>query len=327
MRMGLVWGMVVVMVMIYGTTEVSSQETVFQGYELWAQVLSAHLDYNENSTTVNYTSLMQDPNFYEVLGQMQIVDTTLMNCDETKAFFINAYNAFAMNLLIQNPCTSDLFGNCSGTINSIREIGTISKSVWDLTAAVIHNVTYSLDDIENLLRSGITTSNFSCGEDPRFFAAIAGGATSEPNLLLNAYYPLNISDMLNDSMVLFLNNQLKGMYFSEQEQLTIVHISPIFYQYQQDFVGGYEPILSYIAQFPSRRQSWLQANVNASVVYMPYNWTLNGELSVAYCKTRACYPLWAFILTLAFVVSLIVGAVSFYQIRKKKLSPSYDLIS
>jgi hypothetical protein len=75
-----------------------------------------------------------------------------MTCEESLAFFINVYNALAMNMIISNPCDKDLFGNCSGTVSSIRNIGPMLSSVWTQPAGVINNKTYSLDDVEDLLR-------------------------------------------------------------------------------------------------------------------------------------------------------------------------------
>eukprot|EP01102_Stenamoeba_stenopodia_P008731 TRINITY_DN2541_c0_g1_i1.p1 TRINITY_DN2541_c0_g1~~TRINITY_DN2541_c0_g1_i1.p1 ORF type:complete len:366 (+),score=70.20 TRINITY_DN2541_c0_g1_i1:49-1098(+) len=302
--------------------QLTNSTTVFpeENYQMWTDVLQAHLDFsNPNLTTVNYTTLATDPNFFNWIDLLATVDTNAMSCDETLAFFINVYNAFAMKMIVSNPCNHDIFGNCSRTIESIRDIGPVFHSVWHLDAGVVNNVTYTLDEIEDLLRSGNTTSGVSCGENPRLHSAIVCASASCPNLGSTAYYPWNISAMLNESMTNFLNAP-KGMVVDEVN--TQVYLSSIFSWFQGDFVDSSNQLLLYVAEYDTPYQAWLMNNPNASVIFMAYNWTINGDLSCTYCASRPCYPFWALIMTIAGV--LVAAFIGFAVFRARKRRAGYE---
>ena len=89
--------------------------------------------------------------FHGFLQDIKNADTNFETEEEFYSFYVNVYNAFVINIIIENACKQDIFGKC-GTIQSIRNIGSLIHSVWDTPAGTIGTKSYSLDDIEDILR-------------------------------------------------------------------------------------------------------------------------------------------------------------------------------
>ena len=68
--------------------------------------------------------------------------------------FMNAYNIFAIDMILKHPCGKDVFGDC-GPLKSIRDIGSLLDPVWTKPAGTIAGVEYTLDDIEVWMTCGV----------------------------------------------------------------------------------------------------------------------------------------------------------------------------
>jgi len=314
-------------------------------YTLWSNILSQIVDTTGAIdgiyiNRVNYTLLMTPPlrvQFDTFLLQLQNQNLTVINLTrhEFFAYYINSYNALAIAQVINNPCQFDPFGNCSGQISGIRDIGTYENPVWTQPAGVLGGQTVTLQYIENLLRKQTPGNRFPI--DPRVHAAIVCASISCPNLAPVAYSAVDLDRMMNHQFGEFLKNSGKGMYI-ESKSKTIT-LSSIFDWYKEDFEIVASGVLNFIMQgnfsLPDYTINWLHIMAfdrsQVTLNYFDYNWNLNGELATQpYCGTRPCYPLWAFLLTIfgilfaCVLVVLSVALIIFIRKRKPTVPEEYE---
>ena len=113
------------------------------------------------------TICRQDGDFKKYLDMVATVTPPSPQLhNDTYAYYINIYNAFAINMIIAHPCKTSwlglaayvltiimvcVFSKCE-PIESIWDIGSLLHPVWKMTAGTIGGKDYSLDDIEDYLR-------------------------------------------------------------------------------------------------------------------------------------------------------------------------------
>jgi hypothetical protein len=253
---------------------------------LWDQVLKRYVYENRilqgiTLNIVNYKLIANDSDFLEFIKQIESANITNLNKNETYAFYINVYNAFAIKMVIEHNCKKDLFGDCD-TIQSIRDIGTIIpyKPVWGKIAGIVAGEPKSLDDIENFLRDPPNMK-----EDPRLHTAIVCASISCPNLRKEAYTNTSIDQQLTDNFNNYLLNTKKGMFINQKENF--IQLSSIFNWFESDFTNYFEPnsqpktvidyILLYLYKNNSNYQYLQNYKNNINIEYFSYNWDLNAD--------------------------------------------------
>ncbi|WP_434036934.1 DUF547 domain-containing protein [Formosa sp. 4Alg 33] len=160
---------------------------------------------------------------------------------ETLAYWINAYNAFTVQLILDNP-----------GVKSITDI----QDPWDKTFIIIDNKTYSLGYIEhNILRKV---------DEPRIHFAINCASYSCPILLNEAYTADRLDAQLEVASYRFVNDTTKNTITKEA-----IEISKIFEWFAEDFEA--EGIIDFLDTY-----STVKINDNAQVTYKDYNWSLNN---------------------------------------------------
>ncbi|WP_422090106.1 DUF547 domain-containing protein [Tenacibaculum ovolyticum] len=167
---------------------------------------------------------------------------------KAKAFWINAYNAYTIKLILD-----------SYPLKKITDIKRKGRNAWKIPFAVIGKKTYSLDYIEHkILRRW--------HDDPRIHVAINAASKSGPRFANYAFTTKNIEVKLEALMKEFINDTTKNKISSAK-----VEVSKIFEWYQEDFTIKHS-LVDYINKY-----SDIQVNDGAEVVYMEYNWDLNGK--------------------------------------------------
>jgi Protein of unknown function, DUF547 len=197
---------------------------------------------------VDYRGLGSDAAFAAAVAKLAAFPLKrLEGREETLAFYINAYNILALKMVVDNR-----------PLASIRDIGSVFKSVWKRPAGNIGGQTVSLDDIENgrLRKMG----------EPRIHLAIVCASVSCPDLRTEVYRSDRLEAQLDAQCTDFLNNPGKGLRRSGER----AEISKIFKWFADDFAvqGGvaafvrrYHPLPDTVSLRPS----------------IDYNWSLNGR--------------------------------------------------
>lgn len=189
------------------------------------------------------------------LAELQVqVPSKKWPVNDRLAFWINAYNAFTIKLIL------DYWNN--GQLKSIKEIGSTIKipmvsDGWSFKFINIGGKKYSLNNIEH----DIIRKQFA---EPRIHAALVCAAQSCPKLRREAYEPSKLHAQLDAQMVDFLNDTSKNKVEEKAMKL-----SAILNWYGADFTKKM-PLVNWVNKY-----SKTQCLPNATIGFLDYDWSLN----------------------------------------------------
>ncbi len=209
-------------------------------HESWNQLLE---QYVSAAGSVNYQGLKRNKekltDYLAELAENPVRDD--WSRGEKMAYWINAYNAFTVKLIVDNyPVSSitDLHGG----------------KPWDVKWIELGNKTYTLNEIEHdILRPTY--------QDARIHFAVNCAAQSCPPLLNKAWTASNLERYLDRQADKFINSERFNQISSNA-----VAISKIFEWYAEDFGN----IIKYLNKYSDTK-----INPGAEVTYQAYNWGLN----------------------------------------------------
>lgn len=168
---------------------------------------------------------------------------------EQLAYWINAYNAFTVRLIIRNyPVQS---------IKDIKKGIPFVNSVWDIRFIRIEDRIYDLNNIEH----SILRKEF---EEPRIHFALNCASRSCPDLRPEAFTADRLDAQLSDQAKKFLADPAKN-----EIQPDRIRISKIFSWFQSDFTRK-SSLIAYLNQYAP-----LRISAHAKVDYLEYDWSLN----------------------------------------------------
>ena len=209
-------------------------------HEAWDALLKKYVS---ASGKVNYKGLKADKTKLEDYLKTLSGDAPEESWSkaEQMAFWINAYNAFTVKLIVDNyPLSS---------INKLH-----GGKPWDHKWIKIGTKTYSLNNIEN----DILRPQF---KDARIHFAVNCAAKSCPPLLNAAWTASNLNGNLDAQAKKFINNTAFNK-LSEKK----VEVSKIFEWYADDFGN----LVTFINKYASTK-----VGAKAKVVYQEYDGGLN----------------------------------------------------
>lgn len=173
---------------------------------------------------------------------------------EQMAFWINAYNAFTLRLILDHY-----------PLKSIKDIGSKIKiplvnTPWAIRFFSIGGERMSLDNIEhNILRKKF--------DDPRIHFALVCASISCPALRNESYTPAKLESQLEDQGRDFLNNPVKNNISKSSAQL-----SRYFEWYRSDWTNGKQSVVQWVNKY-----STTKIDAKTPVSYLEYNWNLNEQ--------------------------------------------------
>jgi hypothetical protein len=191
------------------------------------------------------------------LKRLEQTDTGKLSRDDQLAFYINAYNATTIKLILSRY----------PDIKSIWDLGSRIlrwKSPFKKKIVHIEGRTISLDDLEH----GILRPRF---KDPRIHFALNCASKSCPPLISEPYRGATLDDQLDASTRAFLNdperNRLEG---------NTLYVSKIFDWYAEDFDND---VVGFFIRFADGElKAKLVANKDKiKVETLDYDWSLNGK--------------------------------------------------
>ncbi|MDQ4139268.1 MAG: DUF547 domain-containing protein, partial [Bacteroidota bacterium] len=170
---------------------------------------------------------------------------------EELAYWINAYNAFTLQLILRNY-----------PLKSIKDIGSkitipFVNTPWDVKFIRIEQTKIDLNEIEH----GILRKKFN---EPRIHFAIVCASVSCPPLLNTAYTATQLEEQLNHQARIFINDP--GRNHNQPDR---IQISKIFSWFKSDFTK-HESLINFL-----NRYSRIKITPNAQVSTLEYNWNLN----------------------------------------------------
>jgi len=159
------------------------------------------------------------------------------------AYWINAYNAHTIKLIVDNY-----------PVSSIKDLD--GGNPWEIKRIKIGEKTYSLNQIEK----EILIKQY---KEPRVHFAVNCAAKSCPPIINKAWTAENLESNLENSTSKFLNNPT----YNDISNPKSIKISKIFDWYAADF-GDVITFINKYAETP--------INSGAKISYNDYNWSLNN---------------------------------------------------
>jgi hypothetical protein len=174
--------------------------------------------------------------------------------NDQMAFWINAYNAYTIRLILDHY-----------PVQSIKDIGSKIKipfvtTPWAAKFFSIGGEKMSLDNIEH----GILRKQYN---DPRIHFALVCASISCPRLRNEAYTADKLNAQLDDQGRDFLNNPAKNKLAKDQAQL-----SKYFDWYKGDWEQNGQSVVKWVNRYATTK-----IDGNTKIDYLDYNWNLNKQ--------------------------------------------------
>ena len=220
---------------------------------------------------VDYAGLRQDrPALKSYLDTLRIVDVAKLPSDAARlAFWINAYNAFTLN---------DVLEYVDGKTYSVKKV----DGFFDRNKHPIAGESLTLDEIERHGRDM---------HDPRIHFAVNCASASCPKLRPFAYTAAELDHQLDQVTREFFTDSGRGLRL--QRDGNTVFLSPILKWYAGDFSGATsttgqllslaraalsgDNVIEFVANHVSKDVAAYIRERRPTVKYMDYDWTLNSQ--------------------------------------------------
>jgi hypothetical protein len=217
-------------------------------YRQWDDILVR----NVRNGYVDYDGIRADPAFARFLRQLDTTrETDLGDRAERLAFYINAYNALAIQGILNGDSPETL----------LSRLAFFKRRTYPVLGAEV-----TLDTIEK--------ERLAALDDPRVHFALVCSSLGCPRLANRAYHPETIDLQLDAAARQFINDPTRNR-LDEERKLAL--LSQIFEWYGDDFTRAGGSVPGYLAGYISDAD--LAASLAAGgwkLQYIPYDWNLNG---------------------------------------------------
>lgn len=217
----------------------------------WSELLGKYVSADGK---VNYKGFLQDSvalNSYLNSLSNNPPDKSDWSKEEQLAYWINAYNAFTVKLIVDHY-----------PVKSIRDLNPtlyvpLVNTVWHIKFFKIGGVDFNLDEIEHkILRKEF--------DEPRIHFAIVCASYSCPPLRNESFQAGKIHEQLDDQARIFINDPKRNT-ITEHD----LSLSQIFNWFTRDFTKG-SSLIEFLNQY-----SDIKINEQASIEFRDYDWSLN----------------------------------------------------
>jgi len=212
-------------------------------------VVQAHV----TDGSVDYPAIQSDDRLSIYLAQLDRVDpNALKTKNERLAFWINAYNAFAIKGILDRYSPMSYWGRYRYFIDRDYHVGGGILNLYDLERKVL-------------------IAQF---HEPRIHFAIVCASLSCPRLQSWAFEPEQLELQLNRVAREFINDPTRNRFDRVKK---VASLSMIFKWFDEDFTRAAGSVLVYIARYvndPELVQDLLQSDYR--IEYLEYDWSLNG---------------------------------------------------
>ena len=209
-------------------------------HSLWTDVLQTYVS---DKGSVDYKDLQN--NKFILNSYLKVLRANTPNyawsIDAKKAYWINAYNAFTVQLILENY-----------PLKSIKDL----RRPWDQCFIEIDGEKITLNTIEHEILRPMG--------DPRIHFAIVCASKSCPKLLNYAYESETLDQQLDHVTKMFINDPSRNSISQSN-----VKISKIFKWFKTDFPKS-EAFIVFLNNY-----STIKILAKAEIDYLNYSWNLN----------------------------------------------------
>ena len=223
--------------------------------------LSALLRAHVQHGLVDYDAFKKAPEFPRYLDSLASARLEGLSKDDRLAFWINVYNAYTIALI-----------NKHNERESIRNINMFlglvkGKGPWKEEIVRAAGRTLTLDEVEHK----IIRVEF---KEPRIHAALVCAAISCPPLRTEAYEGRRLNPQFEDQTKTFLRERQTENRLDLGN--SVIHLSPIFDWYREDFGKTDAAILRFVAPyFDGTGEKSAFSEGRLKIEFTTYDWSLN----------------------------------------------------
>jgi hypothetical protein len=212
---------------------------------------------NVRNGFVDYDGLAADSRFAAFVEQIGDADAaSVASGNEQLAYYINAYNALAIQGILENTSPRTLFGR----------YGFFKRKKY-----VVAGEKINLFDLERkrIIGTGETRIHF----------AIVCASLSCPRLSSRAYFPDTLDAQLHEAAKAFINDPTRNRFDFERK---IAFVSMIFKWYSKEFENSGGSIQKYLARFVDDAKVGDALRLEEfELRFDKYDWNLNGRYTGA----------------------------------------------
>jgi hypothetical protein len=218
-------------------------------HEVFGEVLGAHV----NDGVVDYPGIQTDDRLPVYLAQLDRVDPNVFATRHARlAFWINAYNAFAIKGILDQYSPMTLVGRYRYFIARDYRVGGASINLYDLERKLL-------------------IPEF---QEPRIHFAIVCASSSCPKLQSWVYRADNLDEQLEQSARGFINDSTRNRFDRHRK---IASLSMIFQWFREDFEAHSGSLLNYVKRYVADPDLARELDaIPYKVQFLEYDWRLNG---------------------------------------------------
>jgi hypothetical protein len=199
------------------------------------------------------------------LEMLAATDPANLSRDGKLAFWINAYNAYTLKLIVDHYPVESINDIKPGAGPQIPKV----NSPFQLDVGAVADTVRSLDDIEHQ----VIRQRF---DEPRIHFALVCAAVSCPRLRLDAYTANALDAQLDDQARTFLYTDDKNEVPAADED-GVIRLSRIFKWFDEDFGGSKASTQRFLAPYFDGDVRRNLENAAYDVDYLSYDWSLNVQ--------------------------------------------------
>jgi hypothetical protein len=243
------------------------QATTAQDADRHAQFSRLLADYVDEHGQVDYARLKEhaESRLEPYLQQLAEMNPARLSRDARLAFWINAYNAYALKLIVDHYPVPSIWATTPGPAKPSKE-----KSPFRMKVGPVADTARTLDEIEH----EIIRERF---DEPRIHFAVVCAAASCPPLRQEAYTGSQLDAQLDDQARTFLHNDEKNKIPAGNDRIALTRILK---WYGSDFGPSTDAVQQSIARYFEDPVRERLAQADYQVDFLPYDWSLNiqGEV-------------------------------------------------
>jgi hypothetical protein len=218
-------------------------------YQYLEEILRAYV----TEGVVNYPALRKDDRLQLFIWQLDRFNPNMLSSrQQSVAFWINVYNAFAIKGILEGDSPQTALGRYRAFVTHDYYVGGRPISLQGLERDLL------IPDFR----------------DPRIHFAVVPPARSAPPLSSELYVPERLDEQLNARTRAFINDPDRNRFDRTRK---VAHLSMIFSWYDQEFIAHSGSILKYIAQYVNDPALSRELTTRRyEIQFEEFDWSLNG---------------------------------------------------
>ncbi|MFB6247569.1 MAG: DUF547 domain-containing protein [Salinibacter sp.] len=222
--------------------------------------------YVDEQGRVDYARLRQhaDTTLTPYLRRLAATNPARLSRDARLAFWINAYNALALKLILDHYPVETIWATTAGPAKPSKK-----NSPFQMEVGAVADTVRTLDEIEHR----IIRERF---DEPRIHFAVVCAAVSCPPLRREAYTGPRLDAQLDDQARTFLHNEQKNRIPAGEDRIALTRILK---WYGDDFGPSTDAVQKYIARYFEGTVRKRLAQADYKVDFLSYDWSLNDQES------------------------------------------------